>query len=308
MRQMEYNSHGTVGNRGPSGRVPRAWGSSSGRISSSPVVAAAAAAAAAAARGGGGGGGEGGAPSGAGSPPVLSVGAEGFSPYSSPSVAGSGAAGGSVHTPSTGAGADSFAEADGDTADNPVDDVDEEEEVAKEPNPDRWTNAEIQASIANTAKSVMKHVPSAREDGILLAPGAKERDLLRPPAVVAAEFNKRFPEAPLCRPLESPEKLAEAAMNPAATTKAMEKRAEKILLAAVPGETTAAVRQRAEKKKGILEQLRMEAAMAVFATMNVVFALYMLEVVFFDILVKIPRFQASQGRRSGRATYIDYVL
>jgi len=52
-----------------------------------------------------------------------------------------------------------------------------------------------------------------------------------------------------------------------------------------------------KKKEKMLERMRMEAAMAVFATMHVVFALYVHEVVFFDILVKIPAFQASQGRR-----------
>ncbi|CAB1120051.1 unnamed protein product [Ectocarpus sp. CCAP 1310/34] len=86
----------------------------------------------------------------------------------------------------------------------------------------------------------------------------KERHL--PPKYVAAAFNRRFPDAPICRPADSPEKRAAAAMKAAKVTPAMRTRVEK-------GE--------------IMDVFLKEPAMAVFATTQVVFALYVHEVVFF---------------------------
>ena len=59
-----------------------------------------------------------------------------------------------------------------------------------------------------------------------------------------------------------------------------------------PSQVTSKMKARAEAGES-MDQLLKEAAMAVFATTHVVFALYLHEVVFFDVLVAIERFQAS---------------
>jgi len=208
VRQMEYDSQGTVGNRGPTGRVSCRNNSSTGQSSNSPVIAAAAAP---------GGAGGGGAPSGAGGSPLLRVGAGGLSPYSYPGGA-VGAAGGSVLTTaatSAGRSADWSRYLDDNQAEaDPIIEEEEDEDEAKEPTPDRWTSSELQTAISSLAKAIMKRLPSIRKDGTLLAPGARPRDLLRPPKEVAAEFNRLFPGAPLCQPAEQQQWPSQQAREP----------------------------------------------------------------------------------------------
>ncbi|CAN0306689.1 unnamed protein product, partial [Ectocarpus sp. 6 AP-2014] len=121
------------------------------------------------------------------------------------------------------------------------------------------------------ASIIVGLVPTVYEDGSFsrpdwMAPGLKS------PKSIAAAFRQRFPEAPICRPVGSPEKRAWAAMQPSEAT-------EKIRSRATVGEST---------NQGLLGQLLKDAAMAVFATLHVVFLVYLLEVVFFDVLVNIP--------------------
>ncbi|CAB1113369.1 unnamed protein product [Ectocarpus sp. CCAP 1310/34] len=77
-------------------------------------------------------------------------------------------------------------------------------------------------------------------------------------ARLSTAIYRRFPDAPICRPADSPEKRAAAAMKAAKVTPAMSTRVEN-------GE--------------IIDVLLKESAMAVFATTQVVFALYVHEVI-----------------------------
>ncbi|CAN0035039.1 unnamed protein product, partial [Scytosiphon promiscuus] len=154
-----------------------------------------------------------------------------------------------------------------------------EEPEAEEGDRERWTNGALQIAISRQARIVLDTLPKIAADGTL-GPAPWMEKIHRPPKFVAAAFKKRFPHAPICRPVDSPEMRAEAAMHPSQATPAMRKRAEK-------GES--------------MDLLLQEAAMAVFATTHVEFALYVHEVVFFAELVRIPRFQAS-GRLSKGVT------
>lgn len=88
---------------------------------------------------------------------------------------------------------------------------------------------------------------------------------------------ERFPQAPICRPVESVEMLAKAAMGPTAAT--------------------AAMKRLVQNDGADMKQLLRQAAMAAFATPHVVIALYVHEVVFFQELVALEQFQVSETRR-----------
>ena len=126
-----------------------------------------------------------------------------------------------------------------------------------------------------------------------------KKELLLSPQSVAAAYNRRYPDGPIRRPLESAEKRASAAMNRASATDATRKKAaaeaEKRVSEMDPGSARAL--RKKEEAGAIMDQLLKEAAVAVFSTMHVVFALYVHEVVFFDVLVNIPTFQASVRRK-----------
>ncbi|CAM9753350.1 unnamed protein product [Pylaiella littoralis] len=160
-----------------------------------------------------------------------------------------------------------------------------EEGEAKADDPHRWNNCGLQDALVRLGRSVTLHLPTAAVDGSLRPPGTRGGDaaVLPPPRVVAAQFRERFPEAPFCRPVESVEVRALAAMRPSSATAAMKKRAKK------GGEVM---------DMEMLDDLLREAAMAVFATIHVVVIVYLLEVVFFEDLVKLKCFQVETA--SGR--------
>ncbi|CAB1113640.1 unnamed protein product [Ectocarpus sp. CCAP 1310/34] len=137
-----------------------------------------------------------------------------------------------------------------------VDGEEAPEEEAKEGDRERWMNVELQTAIVKQARTVLDTLPKIAGNGTLTPPQwMKERHL--PPKYVAAAFNRRFPDAPICRPADSLEKRAAAAMKAAKVTPAMSTRVEN-------GE--------------IIDVLLKESVMAVFATTQVVFALYVHEV------------------------------
>ncbi|CAB1106483.1 unnamed protein product [Ectocarpus sp. CCAP 1310/34] len=118
-------------------------------------------------------------------------------------------------------------------------------------------NVELQTAFAKQARTVLDTLPKIAGNGTLTPPQwKKERHL--PPKYVVAALNRRFPDAPICRPADSPEKRAAAAMKAAKVTPAMSTRVE---------------------NGAIIDVLLKELVMAVFATTQVVFALYVHEVV-----------------------------
>ncbi|CAM9973685.1 unnamed protein product, partial [Pylaiella littoralis] len=136
----------------------------------------------------------------------------------------------------------------------------------------RWNNRGLQDAMSRSARLVMRYMPRIAAGGALIPPGMRAGDAgVKSPRAVAAQFRARFPNAPICRPLESVEDRALAAMQLKAATPAMKKRAEE-------GED--------------MGYLLREAAMGVFATVHVDVAIFAHELVFFPIMVKDERFQA----------------
>lgn len=169
----------------------------------------------------------------------------------------------------------------------------EEEEEVDEGFANCWSNDPLQVAVSNQLKAVHRHLPSISADGRLVpsnnaaagAPAAlKGKGKGKSPAwkgkgmspkEIAAAFRERFPQAPICRPVDNVETRAIAAMKP-----------------------TPAIRKAATMANGRIDEERMrellrEAAMAVFATINVVVLAFVHEVVFFEQLVKDPRFRVS---------------
>lgn len=257
-RRFAWNSHGTVGNRGISGRVSGAAGSG-GVQNSSPIAQRGVAAAAV------------GSPA---SSSAISRAADRFASSGGGSSGGSAAA-----TPVS-----SACEPLGGNMEEDLNDEEPDEGEAKEDDPHGWSNRGLQDAIPRSGKAVTMHLPTIGVDGRLYPPGTKVKaeTLLPPPRVVAAQFMEKFPEAPICRPLQSVETRALAAMQPSAATPAMKKKATR---------ETGAV--------ALDKQLR-EAAMGVFATIQVVIALYVHEVVHFEELASDERFQASEENNNFR--------
>ncbi|CAM9721759.1 unnamed protein product, partial [Pylaiella littoralis] len=162
---------------------------------------------------------------------------------------------------------------------------------------DRWRNEILQIAVSSQLKAVHRHLPTMCADGRLIPPkdaaadaprtsdagaraafkgkgkGPASKGKLLSPAEVAAAFNSKFPQAPICRPAENVETRALAAMQP-----------------------TAAMKKKATAKDGRVDEVRLgelvrEAAMAVFATVSVLVAVYVHEIVFFNLLVRDKRFQ-----------------
>lgn len=171
----------------------------------------------------------------------------------------------------------------------------EEEEVEDDfASANLWSNDALQVAVAAQLKAVHRHLPTISPDGRLIPPKAAAGDACHTsaagtpaalngngkgksrgpsPAAVAAAFKKKFPQAPICRPIEDVEARALDAMRP-----------------------TAALKKKATAQDGSIDQVKLdellrEAAMSVFATNNVVVAVYAHEVIFFGILVRDKRFR-----------------
>ncbi|CAM9570500.1 unnamed protein product [Pylaiella littoralis] len=170
---------------------------------------------------------------------------------------------GGLGTSPTAVAGDTGAEINDDEAPDEVDATDKDAQ--------RWNNRGLQDAMSRSARSVMRYMPRIAAGGALIPQGMRAGDAgVKSPRAVAAQFRARFPNAPICRPLESVEDRALAAMQLKAATPAMKKRAEE-------GED--------------MGYLLREAAMGVFATVHVDVAIFAHELVFFPILVKDERFQ-----------------
>ncbi|CAN0138034.1 unnamed protein product [Ectocarpus sp. 4 AP-2014] len=163
-----------------------------------------------------------------------------------------------------------------------VQELDEEapEKEATDRDAYRWNNRGLQDAMSRAVKAILEYLPTITGDGRLLPPGTRGRgsDNVRSPRLKAAAFKRRFPNSPVCKPLESVETRAIEAMQPSAATGAMQ--------------------ERAKKDEDLGHRLR-EAAMATFATVDVEIALYVHEVVFFEELVRDDRFKVNTRGGAG---------
>ena len=162
-----------------------------------------------------------------------------------------------------------------------------EEGEAKDDDPRRWSSKALQVAMSRSGRAVVDFLPTIAANGSLLPPRKKAaggkgkgKDTAESsPRDVAAAFRKRFPQAPICHPVASVETRAIETMQPNEATLAMKKR---------------------EEQGADMGRLLRVSAMSVFATIHVVVALYVHEVVFFEELVGLKPFQASESSPPGR--------
>ncbi|CAM9596728.1 unnamed protein product [Pylaiella littoralis] len=100
--------------------------------------------------------------------------------------------------------------------------------------------------------------------------GSQSKKPAKPPspAAVAAAFREKFPQAPICTPVDDVETRARAAMHPTAAT--------------------LAIKEKVKNHGADMGELIQEAAMAVFATIHVIVAVYAHEIISFKHLVLTP--------------------